>query len=86
MKDNNKKKVVKNRKSLVASKPEVEITPPKPFHEIWPYGLSWEVINGKKMDTNYAYFSYDDDRKKYIDKYLKNVNGIKKFKTKARGK
>ena len=81
-----------NKKSLISSKiptpQKKEETLPslEPFHKMFPYAVSWEVKNGKKIDTNFAYFSYEEDRKKYIEKYLKNIKGIKRFKTKVRSK
>lgn len=77
---------MKNKRQRSSKKEEIETPPIEPFHKIWPYGLSWEVKHDKKVDTNYAYFSYEDDRQKYIDRYLKKVKGIKKFKTKPRSK
>jgi hypothetical protein len=64
---------------------DTSLIDPKPFHEVFPYGLSW-ISNGIKENTkHFAYFPYDDYRTNYIQRY-KNDGGtkFKKFKTKPR--
>lgn len=57
---------------------------PKPFHEQFPYAVSWETKQGKQKHTNFAYFSYDDQRSDYIKRTLKGIKGVKRFKTEPR--
>ena len=42
---------------MISKKIEIE---PNPFHETFPYGLSWTTTEGKKKLEHFAHFPYDD--------------------------
>ena len=57
----------------------------KPFHEVFPYGLSWFIKEGNKNIQHFAYFPYDDYRAKYIQRYKREGGTkFKRFKTEPR--
>lgn len=60
-------------------------TPSKPFHDIFPYGLSWTTKRGNKKLEHFAYFPYDDYRSDYIKRFKREGGAnFKRFKTKQR--
>jgi hypothetical protein len=61
---------------------EIEL---KPFHEYFPYALSWITKQGKKKLEHFAYFPYDDYRSNYSKRLKKEgAESIKRFKTPPR--
>lgn len=60
----------------------------KPFHELFPFGIQWFVVNNKTNLENNAYFPYEDYRDKYAKalKSDKNTTKITKFNTEPREK
>lgn len=60
-------------------------TPTKPFHETFPFGLSWTTKEGKKELEHFAYFPYDDYRSRYMQRFKREGGRkFKRFKTKPR--
>lgn len=67
---------------MISKKIEIE---PNPFHETFPYGLSWTTTEGKKKLEHFAHFPYDDYRSDYIKRFKREGGtNFKRFKTNPR--